>query len=532
MKRADLIAGVSVAGLMLPEAVAYAGIAGLAPQRAIMAAIVGCLAYAAVGRSRFAIVSATSSSAAILAATLATLPGSEADRAAAATVVVALIGGFFLLAAAARLGSLAGFVSRPVLRGFAFGLAITIILRQLPILVGVAVPAPDLWRLVLGLAATVGQWNLAGLGVGCVALVALLLLRRVPGLPASFLVLAAGVAAAVLFDLPARGVADVGRIDALPSWPVMPALSWPAVSRLAQLTLPLVLILFAESWGTIRALALRRGDTVEAGRELAALGAANLASALVQGMPVGAGFSAGSASEAAGAASRATGVVAALGLAALIIFAGPLVGRLPEPVLAAVVIAALAHALDPAPLWRLWRLGRDQYVAVGAAAAVLALGVLNGMLVAIALSLVALMQRLTTRRVARLGRLGATHDYVDIARHPDAVAPPGVLIWRPTQPLFFANADDLLAAIAAGSRAAGTRAVVVSLEESFDLDSTALDALLEFDATMRGAGIPVQFARVHDQVRDLFIAAGVGDMQARSSYSVDDAVLAVVLVSG
>jgi MFS superfamily sulfate permease-like transporter len=528
MRKRDLIAGLCVAGLLLPEAVAYAGIAGLPPQRAILAGVAGCIAYTVLGRSRFAIVSPTSSSAAILAATLAAMPGDAVVKATAATAIVALTGCFFLLAATARLGGLTGFISRPVLRGFAFGLAVTIILRQAPILVGIPLKAPDLFHLVVALVAALPRWNLASVGVGTAALAALLLLRRFPAVPGAFIVLAAGIASSSLFALPGHGVALVGPIDAMPTWPTLPALSWPDYSRLAQFTLPLVLILFAESWGTIRALALRHGDSVEANRELGALGLSNLASALVQGMPVGAGFSAGAASEAAGAETRATAVVAALGLAVLIACAAPLVARLPEPVLAAVVIAALVHALDPAPLLRLWRLGRDQYVALGAAAGVLVFGVLDGMLVAIALSLAALVSRLATPHVARLGRLGASHVYVDLARHPDAVVPPGVAIWRPAQPLFFANAERVLGLIAGGARADPTApAVVVSLEESFDLDSTALDALIEFDGAMKAAGVRVQFARVHDRVRDVLTSAGAADLLARSSYSVDDAVTAV-----
>ena len=145
-RRADLIAGISVAGLMLPESVAYAGIAGLPPNRAILASIAGCLVYTLFGRSRFAIVAPTSSSAAILAATLAIEPGDPAVKAALATIAVGLAGILFLIAAAFRLGGVANFISRPVLRGFALGLAITIIVHQLPILVGVTVQAPDIIR--------------------------------------------------------------------------------------------------------------------------------------------------------------------------------------------------------------------------------------------------------------------------------------------------------------------------------------------------------------------------------------------------
>ena len=310
-------------------------------------------------------------------------------------------------------------------------------------LLGVRVEGTDLYHLGRELIAAVPRWNMASLAIGSVALAALVALRRLPALPGALIVLGAGIAGSALFG-PAGGVARVGTIDTALGWPGLPVFGWTEASRLAQYTLPLVLILFAESWGTIRALGLRHGEALEPNRELGALGVANFASALVQGMPVGAGFSAGAASESAGAASRMTAVIAALGLAALILFGGPLIALLPQPVLAAVVIAALTHALDPAPLVRLWRIGRDQYVALGATLAVIALGVLDGMLVAILLSIAVLVRRLATPRLTRLGRLGDSHDYVDIERHPDAIIPRGIAIWRPAAPLFFANADAIL----------------------------------------------------------------------------------------
>ncbi|MET0363765.1 MAG: SulP family inorganic anion transporter [Sphingobium sp.] len=528
MRRSDLIAGISVAGLMLPEAVAYAGIAGLPPQRAIFAAFAGCLVYALIGRSRFAIVSPTSSSAAILAATFAAIPGSAADKGVLATVAVAFAGLLFLLASIARLGGITGFISRPVLRGFAFGLAITIIVKQLPDLAGVRVHAADIGHLLIALAGAIPRWNVVSLVTGVAALAALVGLRRLPALPGAMIVLALGIAASVAFHLPARGVAVVGAIDVSMTWPSLSHLGWMDLSRLAQFTLPLVLILFAESWGTIRALALRHGDRIDANREIGALGMANLASALVQGMPVGAGFSAGTANETAGASSRAAALIACAGLAVLILFCRPWLAQLPQPVLAAVVIAALSHALDPAPLLRLWRIDRDQYVALGAAAGVIAFGVLNGMLIAIALSVAALVRRLASPHLAQLGRLGTSHDFVDMARHADAVPVPGILIWRPSQPLFFANADSMLGTIAAQSQPAQCHAIILSLEESFDLDSTALDALGECDAQLARAGVRMQLARVHDHVRDALEKGGLADLLARSSYSVDDAVQALV----
>ena len=525
MARADVIAGLSVAGLLLPEAVAYAGIAGLEPARAITAAVAGCIAYAAIGRSRFAIVSATSSSAAILAAALAAMPGDAAMRGALATAAVAFAGILFLIAAALRLGALTDFIARPVLRGFALGIAITIILRQLPAITGLPAPGGNLLDLIGREIGGIGAWHGASVATGVIALVLLLALRRIRGAPAAFLVLALGIGASMLLDLPAHGVATVGTIAIAPGRPTIPALGFREASHLAQLVVPLALILFAESWGTMRALALRHGDAIEPDRELAAIGVSNLAAALAQGMPVGAGFSAGSASEAAGATSRWTAVCAAIALALLAWFGRPAIAHLPDAVLAAVVIAALTHALSPAPFVHLWKIRRDAIVAFAAAAAVPAFGVLNGMLIAIGLSLAALIQRMAAPHVLTLGQLDGGHDFVDRAHHPEAKAVPGVAILRPAQPLFFANAERVLGEVA--RRSGGAPALVLSLEESPDLDSTALDCLIEFDGRLQRDGIRLQLARVHDHIRDLFARAGESALVARSSFSVADAVATI-----
>jgi MFS superfamily sulfate permease-like transporter len=513
---------------MLPEAVAYSGIAGLPPQRALFAAIAGCLAYAVFGRSRFAVVSPTSSSAAILAASLVPIQGSLADKLWIVTLLVGLSGLIFIIGALMRLGALAAFISRPVLGGFAFGLAITIVIHQLPLISGVPVTGGDIFHFTFNLFATMPQWKPWSVAVGATALVALLMLKSAPSLPGSFLVLAAGIAASWLLALSAHGVAVVGTIDLTLAWPTVPGNGFSEALRLLPYSFPIVLILLAESWGTIRSLALRHGDDIEPGRELAALGAANIASALVQGMPVGAGFSAGMANEAAGGTTRRAAVIAAVGLALLVILAGGLVAKLPEPVLAAVVIAALMHALNPAPLIRLWRLDRDQYVALAATLSVLVLGILNGLLVAVFLSFAIFLRRLAAVHVARLGRLGTSHDFVDIERHGDATEIPGIGIWRPSQPLFFGNAEALLGAIAAAARSEpSVPTVVISLEETFELDSTALDALIEFDRSISTSGKRVFYARMHDRVRDLLRTAGAGEMVKRSGYSVEDTIAKV-----
>ncbi len=521
----DVIAGLSVAGIILPESVAYAGIAGLPPSRAIIAAIAGGLAYATLGRSRFAIVAPTSSSAAILAAALASLDLPTPQKLAMATLIVGLVGSAFVIMAVFRLGAISAFISRPVLRGFALGLAITIIIKQLPTLFGMPVHAATLAGIIAGIALHAGQIQLPSLFVGLGALALLLILKWKTRLPGALIVLLLGIAASAAFNLKAAGVDMVGDIVLRPSLPVIDWLSVEQLGRIAQLALPLTLILFAESWGTMRSLALRHGDQLQPNRELAALGAANLVSALVNGMPVGAGFSAGSASEAAGASSRVTAVAAALGLAAIILFAARGVALIPDPVLAAVVIAALTHALSTQPIVALFKIDRDQWIAIGAVLGVILLGVLNGMLFAIGLSLAALLRRFARPAVSELGRLGGTHDFVDVAQHKAAVPPPGVIIMRPNAPLFFGNAESAIGLIAARSdQLARGMAVIVSLEESDDLDSTAVEALAELGRMLARRGLRFGLARVHDRARMLLAAAGLSSLADRAGFSVADTV--------
>jgi len=236
----------SVAGLMLPEAVAYAGIAGLAPGRALAAGIAGGLAYAAIGRSRFAVLSPTSSSAAILAAAIAGLgagQGDEPARAAIAAAIVVLVAGIFLVLSLFRLGSLSGFISRPVLRGFGFGLAATIIIKQLPRLLGVHSAGGPIWDILKGLGRALPHWNWPSLVIGGAALAALILFRRVPRWPGALLVIVAGIALGVFAHPESWGIELAGSVSlSMPTWQLPPLALWP---HLAQLALPIALILFA-----------------------------------------------------------------------------------------------------------------------------------------------------------------------------------------------------------------------------------------------------------------------------------------------
>ena len=397
----DLGAGLCVAGLLIPEAVAYAGLAHLPVASALTATVTGLAIYAMFGGSRFAIVAPTSSTATLSAAAIVSIPATAAvaNPVAYLQALLALVfmaGLALTLLSWARQGQLSAFVARPVLRGFAFALALSIVVKQLPDALGLVLPptmAFDPFHILLFAVAHVQAWHAPTVLVALVAGVGLAGLKRWPQLPASMLVMVLAIVAAALLDLKALGVREVGTV-VLPTFHLaFPLLPWDEWLRLGELAFGLVVLVFAESWGSMRSMALSRGDSLDANRELMVLGACNLASSLLQGMAVGAGYSATSANAAAGAQSRWAGVVALVVIAAALALALPLLHLLPRPVLAVAVVSALWHALSPGPLLAVWRINRDRLLLLASVAAVLLLGVLYGMLAAVALSLLAALRR-------------------------------------------------------------------------------------------------------------------------------------------
>ena len=529
----DWVAGVCVAGLLLPEAVAYAGLAHLPVTHALTATLCGLLLYALLGTSRFAIMSPTSSAATLAAAAVLSAPEISASPEAYLQGMLGLVfvGGLMLTALGfAGQGQIAAFISRPVLRGFAFGLALTIVVKQLPDALGLKLPAAashDVGHVLLYVLGHPAQWHLPSLLVALATGLTLWLLRPWRKVPAAMVAIVLAISAAQWLDLHAMGVEEVGHItppDLHLHWPELTQAGW---MRMAELAFGLVMILFAESWGSIRNLALSHGDTVEANRELVALGLCNLGGALLQGMPVGAGFSGSSANAAAGAASRWAGL-AAFGMIVLaVLFALPALHLLPRPVLAVVVIHALLHSLNPKPLITTWRTGRDRLAMSGAVLAVLALGVLDGMLVGVGLSLLSALRRFSQPLLHELGELPNTRDFIVVDGRPQVLRLPGMTVLRPEEPMFFANADRVcITAIDALPADHSTKVMVLSLEESSDLDSTAMESLLELDQRLSGRGVTLVLSRVKDSVRELLRAQapqGLG-RDDRLYWSVADAV--------
>lgn len=525
----DLLAGLSIAGLLLPEAVAYSSIAAVPPQAGVIALFAGLLCYALLGTSRFAIVSATSSSAAVLAAATATLANGDSGlRMTLAIGLVLVTGGLFVLAGLFKLGSVTSFIAKPVLRGFALGLALTIILKQFASIVDVHLSNGNLIRFVPQLLEQWSQWNRVGLLVAAVALLVLGLCARLRHVPGGLLVVALGIAAGQWLNLPAYGVDLIGVIDLsleVPRLPVLPFADW---LRLGELAFAMVMILYAESYGSITSFALKHNDRVSSNRDLLALGAANLLSGLFHGMPAGAGYSATSANEAAGAGSRLSGVVAAVVVLLIVLTVLPYIALTPEPVLAAIVIYALARGLSLQPLGRyfIWR--RDRLLVICAVAAVLVLGVLDGLLVAVAISVVLMLKQMSSADIQVLGQMGSSHDYVDVQRHPDAHVIPGVLIVRPSEALFFANVERILGGALRLARHAEppVHTIILSLEESPDLDGTSIEALEVFFLQVRALDKLLILARLKHEAKAVLAMLPTQELEQvfLSGLSVDDAV--------
>jgi sulfate permease, SulP family len=524
----DVLAGVSIAGLLVPEAVAYSGLAGLPPQAGVIALLAGLLAYGLLGNSRFAIVSATSSSAAVLAsATLALGADTVAERVALAALVVVGTGVAFVLGGALRLGAMSNVIARPVLRGFTLGLALVIAVKQWPSIVAMRTASSGFFSLLVELTRNYAAWHLPSLACGLTALVFLRLLRRLPRVPAMPLVMVASILAAP--TLSAHGVALTGPLEltfALPNFVLPPGVRWVAV---AEYSLALMLILYAESYSSIRSCALRHDEEVRPNRDLWALGIANLLAGSLRGAAVGAGYSGTAANEAAGAQSRAAGLAAAAIVLVVVVVLRHWIEQIPQPVLAAIVIHAVARSVRLDAFRNYLRWQRDLAVALAAVLGVMVFGVLNGLLAAIAFSIVLLLRSLAQPHLSVLGRVG-DHDYVSVERHPAAVTVPHMLVLRPEEPLFFGNVEPLLTEVRAQVLAAPqAKLVVLSLEESPDLDGTALEALGEFCSWLAARGRQLRLARLKDRAREALLRARLTLLpdDALDYWSVDDAVRGV-----
>ena len=514
----DLVAGVVLTALLVPVGMGYAQAAGLPPITGLYATIVPLVAYAIFGPSRVMVLGPDSSLAAVIAAIVLPLAGRDPARAVALAGMLAILTGVVILVAGiARLGFVTELLSRPVQLGYLYGIAVTIVVGQLPKLFGFSIDGrgllPEVRDFVQGLAR--GRANGAALAVGLTGIVVILGVRRWwPRVPGVILAVGIGIAAVVAFDLTDRGVQVIGILPrGLPS-PAIPDVRLADLPLLFSGALGIALVTVADTSVLSQSLAARRGEMVDANQELVALGAANLAAGTFQGFPISSSASRTPVAIAAGARTQLTPLVGAATIALLLVAAPGALRNLPQPILGAVVITAALGLVDPAAVRFLYQVRRSEFVLwLAAFVGVALLGVLLGILAAIVLSLGNFIRRAWRPHDAVLGREDELKGYHDLERHPAGRQVPGLLLYRFDAPLFFANAGEfrrrlrgLLATITPR-----VRWVVVAAEPITDVDTSAAAILGELLAELRQQGVTLAFAELKGPVKDRLRRYGLYD---------------------
>jgi high affinity sulfate transporter 1 len=506
----DLMAGLVLTAILVPVGMGYAEAAGLPAIYGLYATIFPLLAYAIFGPSRILVLGPDSSLAAIIAATIVPLAAGDPDRLVALAGALALLtGGLCVLAGLAHFGFITDLLSKPVRLGYLNGIALTVLVGQLPKLLGFSASGDNLIQeaasLVRGMAQGMTNWTAFAIGIACLAVV-LIFKRRWPRIPGVLVAVVGSTIVVGAFNLAATaGVSVVGPLpQGLPSFQI-PRVSPGDLAALMAGAVSITLVSFADTSVLSRTFALRGGYEVDENQELVALGAANIAAGLFQGFSISSSSSRTPVAESAGAKTQLTGVVGALCIALLLVFAPALLQNLPNAALGAVVIAACLSLVDVKGVARLYQLRPGEFgLSIVCFLGVALVGVIQGIFIAISLALLAFIWRAWRPHDAVLGRVDQLKGYHDITRYPEARRIPGLVIFRWDAPLFFANAEvfreHVLQAIA--DAPTPTRWVIVAAEPVTDIDTTAAEALSALDDDLQGAGIELRFAEMKDPVKD------------------------------
>jgi high affinity sulfate transporter 1 len=513
--RHDLLAGLGLSAVMVPAGMAYAAATGLPPITGLYATIIPLLVYAVLGPSRILVLGPDSALVPLIAAAVLPLAAGQPGRAVAlASSLAVLTGAACVAASIARLGVVAEFVSGPVRYGYVNGIALTVIVGQLPRLFGFAAPSggalPELLGFVRGVIE--GRTVVPALVVGILALALVLACRvlspRVPG--ALIAVVLSTLAVGVL----GRGEqAVVGPIPSGLPAPALPAVGPDDLAQLVPAALAIALVSFTDTALLSRTFARRAGAEVDAGDELFALGMANAAAGLFQAFPISSSGTRTPVAESSRARTQLAGVTAAVVVAVLLVVAPGLVSNLPLAALAAVVITAALGLFEIRAALRLWRIDRPEFVlSVSALLAVVVLGVLPGIAIAVGLSLLDFVRHAWRPHDAVLGRVPGVKGYHDVTRHPDALEIPGLLLFRWDAPLFFANAAHFARRVRelVGEAEPAVRWVVVAAEPMTDVDATAFDMLEALRRELAQSGIELGFAEMKGPVKDRVARYGLG----------------------
>ncbi len=516
----DIAAAVAVWAVLVPEGMAYGTLAGLPPQTGLYAALAPLLMYALLGTCRQITVGPSSAVAVMSAAAVAPFAARDPARFAAYSAALAIaVGVILVLAGIARLGFISDFFARPVLTGFVAGLALVIGIGQVPKLFGIEATSGNFFQKLWGILGELGATNGWTLAVGLGSVVVITILHRVaPRAPAALIAVVAGIAAVAVFNLEARSVEVVGAIPA-----GLPSLGWPDVSAskvvdLAPDAAAVALVAYSESIAGARSFAVRDRYQVDANAELLALGASNLGTGVTQGFTVDASLSRSAVADAAGARTPLFNLFELVLVVVTLIALTPLFHDLPEAVLGAIVIAAVAHFFNARELRRLWNLNREDFVlAVACLSGVLVFGTLEGLLLAVIFSLLAFVQRGYRPATAVLGRVPGgsetdeTYRFRDADRHPEYEQFPGLVILRFDGELFFANAAHFAQVVRslAGAEDSRIEQVLVDAGAISYMDTTASDVLSELIEELAGSGVSLALARVKAPLHARLQASGL-----------------------
>ena len=505
----DVIAGVVLTTLLVPQGMAYAELAGLPPITGLYTSIMCLLGYAVFGPSRILVLGPDSSLGPMIAATIVPLVGSGGDpkRAVAiASMLAIIVAVIMILAATVKLGFIADLLSKPTMIGYMNGLALTILIGQLPKLFGFSIDADNLIEEIRGFVKGLAHGDAvpaaAAVGIGGIVLI-LVLQRWLPKVPAVLAMVVLSIAVTVVFDLADHGVKLVGTLPkGFPPFTI-PSVQVADLGPVFAGATGIVLVSLADTISTASSFAARSGEEIHGNQEMIGIGAANLAAGLFQGFPVSTSGSRTAVAERSGAKTQLTGVTGAALITVMIVLAPGLFRDLPQPALAAIVITAALSLADIRGTVRLWRQRRMEcLLSIVAFLGVALLGVLAGIVIAVALSILNVFRRAWWPYQTELGQVERLEGYHDVRSYPSASHLPGLIIYRFDAPLIFANAKTFRDAIRRLAHAEPTpQWIVIAAEPITDIDTTASDVLEDLDQVLNARGISLVFAELKDPVR-------------------------------
>ena len=537
------MAGLALTALLVPQGMAYAELAGLPAVTGLYTSVLALLAYAVFGPSRIMVVGPDSALGPMIAAAILPLVAANGDPSRAialASMLALLMGAYCIVAGIARVGTLAELFSGPMRVGYLNGLAIVVLVSQLPKLFGFSTTAnglrAELSAFVRGVSE--GKTVAGSLVIGVASLVTILVLRRwLPKVPGVFVAVVGATVLVGVFDLSAHGVAVLGVIPSGIPRPSIPRIGLHDVGTLALAALGMAFVTLADTSALSRSLAAKRGANVDQNQELVALGTANLSAGLFQGFPVSASTGRTVTAATSGSLTQMTGVIGALCILVLLSFTNGLLRNLPNAALAAIVIAAALTLFDFGALRWLWRVRKSELLlSLAALLGVAIFGVLPGIAIAVALSVADFVRHAWRPHTAILGRIPGRKGYHDIERHPDAAQIPGLVIYRFDAPMFFANADFFVDGV---KKAIGTRQepiiwIVLAAEPITDIDTSASEALGRLLDDLEVESVQLVMAELKGPVKDRLRSYGLYDRLGDDRFfaTVGSAVNGYLKVSG